>query len=220
MQQDNPSILNQATEWIQEQGKSIGLFLAMILLAAIFLTTYTNKKKTEKSHHLLLASHLAEQMHGTQREKAREELEQLVKNHSYLQPIYQAKIAQSALQSVWATGKPAPKITKNLQDPSYTLFMAYSQTTYLIAEKQYEKALKQTEEQLSLVTPQTPQLKLFILLRLASLHYELNQYQQAGQAWQQLLQLQDSNPEEFKKFSSLFSQEKMELKHFPLYQIH
>lgn len=190
---------NKAIQWFIQNGRTLlwifGAILLLILLFQRFVigtpATGNEYLEAENEFHAFLKG-----KDPAIQEEALKKLSTLLKKHSDLQSKYDGEIAQTLLNrsAVEAAIPYAQRTFNRVHSDDLNLYENYAQTTFLIANKKYEEALKNAQDLRFNIT-QTSKGKefgqtlfLFNQLRIAMLQQQLGNKMEELKAWEEFKQ--------------------------------
>lgn len=207
--EENPYI-----QWVSENGKS--LIISLLALIALFIIGYrfafgsmmqaeTDFFQADQAFQTFASDATTPDAIAAQ-EDAFKKLEQVIKRHPELHakydgPIAQILISRNSFSEALPYAAGAIQRTKAENEP---YFYSYAQNTILIAEKNYNEALKNSVALKTQIANKEPVLFGFNLIRIASLQQQLGSKSEELNAWKEWKQFAASDTKSAQKVINHF----------------
>lgn len=195
---------------ISQYGKYFVIALGALIVALLLIYQLWSSGQSRSTHDYLDAERDFRTFIGIDREKTPPEainkafvsLQELMKKHPELEAKYDGMIAQTLINrgQIDLAMPFAKRALVRTQKENSPYYYRYTETTLLINDKHYDKALQQAKElekDLKNASKDTSGnvLIAFNILRIGILQHQLNQKSEEKETWKKLQQFLNENPE-------------------------
>lgn len=185
--------INTINEWLSTHKKWILAFFILLFLLLGFLYRQHRVNITKAESNFLEAQVLFAKIQKEPLDTDIEKLQLILMHNPNLRPLYEGPLAQLllAIQKVEPAAQIEQQLFARIKGEPTQHYQQYTQTSFLIAKKEYSQALTESEllQQNLQEESQLPLLSVFNLVRIALLHQSLGNKEAERDSWTKLQKL-------------------------------